>query len=351
MALKKNYLIEKRNVLNEIRANSMSLQELRFFSIYLAKINSRDMSTRVVTFPLADFQKIMELGKLNIGQLKETFIDLLCKVISVPNEMNGFDSFQLFKKVRFYQTVDGDWFVEIDAHDDALPLMFEFKERYFTYELWNALKLKSSNQLRMYEILKQYERVGERIVTVAELKELLGIDKKDYARYNNFRLEVLDVCQRALVENTDITFTYEPTGKRGRGGKVISLKFTIQKNENHVDRLSLEEFIDRQDVMPVITVDEANADEDEDDYFLREIYPFMAEACNNEFNQFEIQVLYNLVIKVVPYRSDKNNMTAMYDYLKLKYDELKWRASQTEIKNRMGYLKSLIKADVDKKES
>ena len=30
-------IVQKRNVLNELRKNSMSLQELRFFSIYLSK--------------------------------------------------------------------------------------------------------------------------------------------------------------------------------------------------------------------------------------------------------------------------------------------------------------------------
>ena len=32
--------------------------------------------------------------------------------------------------------------MEINASDDALPLMFDFKNRYFKYELWNALRLK-----------------------------------------------------------------------------------------------------------------------------------------------------------------------------------------------------------------
>jgi len=69
LAIKKKYLIEKRNILNEIRSNGMTLQELRFFSIYLAKINARDVSTRVVRFPISDFQKIMDLGRVNSDYL------------------------------------------------------------------------------------------------------------------------------------------------------------------------------------------------------------------------------------------------------------------------------------------
>ena len=54
-------VVSKRNVLNELRSNNMTLQELRFFSIYLSKINPQDIDTRVVRFPLDDFQKIMNL--------------------------------------------------------------------------------------------------------------------------------------------------------------------------------------------------------------------------------------------------------------------------------------------------
>ena len=345
MKVKKDYLVEKRNVLNEIRANSMSLQELRFFSIYLAKINTRDTSTRVVRFSLNDFRRIMEFSKLNITQLQATVDGLLCKVVGVPMEGGGFERFQLFKECRVGNNNNGEWYIEIDAHDKALPLMFEFKERYFTYELWNALRLKSANQIRMYELLKQYEYIGERVISIQELRELLGIDDKEYTRYNNFKVRIIDACQNALETYTDIKFTYEPHGPRGRGGKVNSLKFTIRHNDNHIDQLSLAEFISQREINGEFGADEPDG-EGGDDYFEREIYPFMAESCNNEFKPAEMQVLYNMVVKVVPYAKGKNRQLEMYDYLKMKYDELKWRATRTTIKNRLGYLKKIIDADL-----
>ena len=241
--IRDNYVVTKRNVLNEIRANTMSLQELRFFSIYLSKINPADVGTRVVRFPIEDFKTIMELGRINIDHMKTITNSLLGKVVNVPNDSGGYTGFQLFKQCVVDMDEDDEWYVEIDAHDKALPLMFEFKDRYFSYKLWNALRLKSANQLRMYEILKQYERIGERIIPVVELKNLLGIEQNEYPRYGDFKRWVLDSCQAALAESTDITFTYEPFGKKGRGGKVIQLKFTIQKNEGFIDPVSLVEFI------------------------------------------------------------------------------------------------------------
>ena len=138
-------IVEKRNVLNELRSNNMTLQELRFFSIYLSKINPWDKSTRSVRFPIDDFQKIMGFGRLNMSQLKASTDSLLCKVVHVPDDRGGYTAFTLFKRCRVSQNDDNEWFMEIDASDDALPLMFDFKNRYFKYELWNALRLKSAH--------------------------------------------------------------------------------------------------------------------------------------------------------------------------------------------------------------
>lgn len=349
MTIKRDYLVEKRNVLNEIRTNNMTLQELRFFSIYLAKINPRDTSTRLVCFALADFKRILEMDShTNLDYLKHVTNSLLCKVVNIPLDDKGaYTAFQLFKECTVKSDAKGEWYIEIDAHDKALPLMFEFKERYFTYELWNALKLKSSNQLRMYEILKQYEWIGERILTISEFKALIGIENTEYSRYSNLKLHVLDVCQKALAANTDIIFTYEPTGKKGPGGKILYLKFKIQKNPHHIDQLNLDDFINQQEIEREWVVKTIDANESEDNYFGREIYPFVSEAFQNEFSQEEVQVLYNLAVKVVPYQSGKNNLVEIYNYLKRKYDELNWRASQTAIKSRMGYLKKIIEVEVE----
>jgi plasmid replication initiation protein len=120
----------------------------------------------------------------------------------------------------------------LDAHDEALPLLFEYKNKYFSYRLWNALRLRSKNQLRMYEVLKQYEHIGYRIISVQELKDQLGIDENEYPSFKSFRQAVIEVCRNAIAENTDISFSYEPHGKKGPRGKILWLKFTITKNED-----------------------------------------------------------------------------------------------------------------------
>ena len=331
--IKENYLVKKRNVLNEIRSNSMTLQELRFFSIYLSKINPLDISTRIVRFPIDDFKAIMELGRINIDYMKTVTNSLLSKFVNIPTERGGYTGFQLFKCCKIDINDNAEWYIEIDAHDEALPLMFEFKDKFFSYQLWNALRLKSSNQLRMYEILKQYEKIGIRILSIEELRNLLGIDKKEYPRFDNFKNRVLDACQQALAENTDIKFTYEPYGKKGKGGKILFLKFIIQKNKDYKDQLSLDRFIEQNKEI------EKKLEEPEGLYNKR--IKFLCEACNNEFSENEIIVLYNLMLEYLPYSIISEDLKC-YDYLMHKYDEMKMRAEKTKISHRFAYLKSLI---------
>lgn len=249
--LKKEYLVEKRNALNEMRDGFHTLQEVRIFSIYLSCINPRIEETRRVIFSLEDYKKIMNIDEVHITRIKKSFKSLLQKVVSIPNNNGGFTSFQLFKECKLCLSEHGVYMVEMDAHDKALPLMFDFKEEYFTYELWNALPLNGKNQLRMYEILKQYENLGVRIIKIKDLKELLCIKEEEYASWSDFRKYVLDSCQKALLSHTDICYKYTPL-KTGR--KFTDIRFDISKNYKYVDKVKFDEFsaTKQEDIVQII---------------------------------------------------------------------------------------------------
>lgn len=378
-------IVEKRNVLNELRSNNMTVQELRFFSIYLSKINPWDVSTRNVRFPIVDFQRIMGFGKLNISQLRASTDSLLCKLVHVPNESGyGYTAFQLFKECRLDRDENEEWYIEIDAHDKALPLMFEFKNKYFKYELWNALRLKSPNQVRMYEILKQYEKIGKRELAVAEIRELLGVGKKEYSGrtgWSDFKKYVLDSCQQALKENTDICFTYEK-GKSGKGGKWLTIVFYIEKNDRYKDPLTLNEFIGNQadstsgeapeklDTVKKVDTninfsenDSINEEVGERDYknsiyfdipefdemeeaeeteihtYKNKFLSFLAIACDEEFSEVEMEYIFKVIKgKQLPEHQMGINF-AREEYLEKMYSKFKIYAEKKNIQkeNRYNY--------------
>lgn len=242
-----DYKVVKRNVLNELRSSNMTLQQLRLFSLYLARIDPRNISTREVRFNLKDYCQIMGLEKLQIDYIQASTNDLLSKVVNIPNENGkGYIAFQLFKECVVYEDEkDKEWYIKIDAHDNALPLMFDFQKEFFTYKVWNVLSLRSPNQIRMYEILKQYENLGTREISINDLRELLGIVPEQYVGrkgWSNFKTRVIDSCQKALKESTDICFDYE-RGSAGPGGSWQTIIFHIKRNDDYISNLSIEEFL------------------------------------------------------------------------------------------------------------
>ena len=336
-------IVQKQNILNEIRANNLTLQELRFFSIYLSKINPRDISTRTVRFKLADFQKIMSFKELKISQLKTATDSLLTKLVHIPKVSGGYSTFQLFKKCEVDKDELGEWFILIDAHDDALPLMFDFKDKYFKYELWNALRLKSANQIRMYEILKQYETIGKREIRVDDLQQLLGTN---YPRWDNFKSKVLDTCQQALKQTTDICYTYE-RGKTGQGGKWLTVIFHIAKNTEYKEQMSLLE-LDLKSFIDFDSLKEPEKTIEPDSEFGD--LGFYSSACGDEFTTAQMESIMQIVNQMQLPPHEYGVSIAKYHFLLEHYSRFKAVAESTDIKNRYSYFYAMIKSEREKQQ-
>lgn len=353
--------IEKSNVLNEVRNNRMTISQIRLFSIYLSKINPRDVETREVTFKLDEYAKVMQFKQVNTTRLVKTAEDLLgltVKYFDKTGEYSsdglvGFVMCQIFKRFKLYKNEDdGEWYVSIDCHDDVLRLMFDLQKYYFTYELWNALQLTSPNQQRMYEILKQYEKVGERIVTIRDLRDWLGIEPKEYPRWDNFKTRVLDASQEALARYTDIKFTWEVTGKRGKGGKINALKFTIEKNYDYERQYTIDDYL----------IEQKTDYEDEPEEFVRphgedgidttayeqqyiERIKYFMEACDGEFTFTEVVELDKKLSDIIE-PAGWSDEDYCYHHLEERYQYMTQQSDMRKIPNRLDYMKTITEQTV-----
>jgi plasmid replication initiation protein len=322
--------IEKLNRLNEVCPNTLKLQQYRFFCIYLAKINARDEGSRVVRFPVEEFQQIMELGRVNITHMKATTDNLLSQIVHIPRDDGGYDSFQLFKKCVVGKDNLERWYVEINAHDEALPLMFNLKEKYFKYRLENVLALKSINQIRLYELLKAKEHIGaELIIPLDLLKSQLGIGKKQYTRWENFKVRVIEPCRMAIENYTDICFTYEPIKRRNT---VIGIKFNVY-------------------IKPIF-------DEDTESFKPDNVYtdPAMehyASALGNEFNEETVRLIVNFTAEKITgkhdiyYHGDYGETERVYQCLADNYQRMCAKRANNPIDHPAAYIKKLITLDLD----
>ena len=109
------------------------------------------------------------------------------------------------------------------------PYLLNLKETYTKYRLGYVINFKSEYSFRLYEIMKQYEKIGERTVLIEELKELLMIDNNKYQKYSHLKSFVIQKAMQEINQYSDIKINLEKEEKEGK--KVVGLVFSINKND------------------------------------------------------------------------------------------------------------------------
>jgi len=342
--------VSKAHALNEIRNSRMTTSQARLFAIYLSKVDPRNKETREVTFRLDEYAKIMEFSKVNTTRLKRTAEELLSITVTYWDDTGeyssdgtqGFVMCQLFKRFKFEKNSDdGEWYVSIDCHDDTLHLIFELT-KYLSYPLWNVLPL-TKNQQRMYELLKQYEKAGERVMKVNDLREWLWIEQDEYLRWDNFKTRILDACKIALARNTDIKFLWEVTGKRGRGGKINALRFTIEKNTDYTRKYTLDDYNFKQEALHndgVKLIETKSANVCDDLEYMKRIN-YLMEACGGEFTFADMVELDGKMSKNMDVEIWLNTEYC-YNYLEERYTYMENQSRTRRISDRLGYMKLIV---------
>lgn len=230
--------VKKSNLLNEVRNANASLVEYRLFCVYLAhlKLNSDD---NVVKFRLADYARICGLDRPRRTDLETQANNIVAVTAQVDRPDGGFSVYNLFSEFRLFRENE-EWMVSLECNAKIAPMIREQQGKFLRYKLYNTIYLKSYNQQRIYELLKQYQKLGVRVIDLKDLREFLSIGEKEYPVWYDFSSKVLKVSQKALKESTDICFDYEPIKK---GKKVVQVKFLIYKNDSFIDQLNIDDFI------------------------------------------------------------------------------------------------------------
>jgi plasmid replication initiation protein len=123
--------------------------------------------------------------------------------------------------------------IKIDPELKPYLIAISGKETPFTkYMIKNILKLNSSYSIRLYEILKQWQRVGHIKFELEELKGMLGVDSKSYNIFSEFERNVLKIAVSEINRLTDININYE---KIKKGRKIGSIEFKIESKDQQIE--------------------------------------------------------------------------------------------------------------------
>jgi len=206
----------------------LSIRELKLIWEIASMVNSLDEEFKDYIISIKDFAKLLEVdlstNKNFYSRVKRASGLLLSKRVTIHEKDGDFQTVWL-SGIKYYDNEDK---VAVNFHPKLKKYYLQL-QKFAQYRLKNITNLNSEYSLKLYECLKQYEKIGARIYDLADLKKFLGVEKQ-YDRYYNLKQRILLVTQKEISEKTDISFDFEEI-KEGRNIK--SIKFYIKNNQNN----------------------------------------------------------------------------------------------------------------------
>ena len=222
---KQKTTIVEANTLLEAK-HSFNLVELKMLLMALAKIKREDKDFSFYRIYTSEFRDLAAIKSNNAyyKYLRQTARSLRRKEVEIETEQGHlitgyFSDIELYKNHGYM-----DFYISPKMKPYLLDLVS--KGNFTIYDIRNVINCKSVYSIRLYQLLKQCEKMGKRSITVKDLKFMLGLDSDQYPRWNNFRARILEVARKELKKYSDIYFEYE-TKRQGR--LIEKITFTILK--------------------------------------------------------------------------------------------------------------------------
>jgi len=195
---------------------------MKFVLCALAQIKMEDTDFNLYSVDINILEQKLQ-AEQNETRLKAFAKKLMSKPFEVQTE-RGWAVFNWFSKLEY---IRGEKRFEIRIDDHLKPYLLELKANFTQVNLKYILPLDSQYSIRIYQLLKDREKLTRWLVPVDELQDILQVPKS-LLRYSQFKQKILQVAERELIENCDIFFEMEEI-KSGR--KVTEILFRIKNNK------------------------------------------------------------------------------------------------------------------------
>jgi plasmid replication initiation protein len=217
-------LVVKGNDLIISRYN-LSLAEQRLILQVVSMINKDDEDFKDYYVSISDYLDLVGSNSNNYYQVKKFTEELLKKPLHIPLQDGNFLACNWFSSI-VYLSEKGVIVCRFDPH--LKPYLLQLKNRFTAYRLENVLKLKNKYLIRLYEILKRYENIREKEISLDNFKKYLSIP--DTYLYGDIKKRILKPAQKEFKERTDIIFDFQEIKEFK---KVVAIKFLIYLNQSN----------------------------------------------------------------------------------------------------------------------
>ena len=305
-----NNLIVKSNDLVQARYE-LSLNEQKIILYAVSKLDEKQEDFNIIKLDIREFFKLLGTSKERYSEIREIVKELREKTLIINTDEGELITGWLAS--MFYKKNTGT--IELEFSKNLVPYLLQLKEKFTRYQLKNILYLSNKHSIRIYELLKQYENIGNRTFTVDELKKILMLEGQ-YKAFTDFDKRVLKPTMEEINDYTDLKVSYEKV-KKGRA--IYSIRYKIELKEIDDYKAYLEENYNIKDI-------QLGAGLQDENFNSKQIMNLYEVACNKMGGDYESEIDILSYINI-NYKAmlEKDNILNRYAYLKdmLEHDRAK----------------------------
>lgn len=223
-----NLVVVKANSLIEARYR-LSIDEVRLLALTVGTLDPTS-NRQIFDFTVADFvREFPEISQDNAYKQIQMAIDRIAERWVKTEDEDRVTEFRWVSSKTYFKK-EGRF--RIGLTNEIMPYLTQLKGQFTQYQLRNVAGFNSVHAIRIYELVTQYRSIGNREITIENLKEWLQVEDK-YPRFNNFKQWVIDPSVTEINEKSDLFIEVEQI-KRGRS--IHTLNFIISPKPQAVEK-------------------------------------------------------------------------------------------------------------------
>jgi plasmid replication initiation protein len=222
-------IVKKHNNLVRSKINITSKTASRILACLVAAIRTDDTQFKdVYAVPVKDYLPPDEgaKGGKRYKLVKEACRELIMATVEKewldPDNPEGdpiFHTMPFFTSIQYRKG-----HVEATFNPKMSELLLQLRQFFTEYNLMEYLTLPSTYSQRLFEILKSWSNLPEKVFSVADLHRLLDTPGSFRSDFRQFRVYVLEKAHKDIHEKTSLRFEWEPV-KVGRSVEAIRFLF------------------------------------------------------------------------------------------------------------------------------
>jgi len=185
-----------------------------------------------------EFANLLGWKDVDYKKLSKVSGSLMEKVITVQDVDS--DDIEQLHWVTYTRYMKGTGTVLIELHPRLLPYVANLTENFASVSLGEITGFKSKYSARLYFLLQQWAKVGNKTMELDEIRKILGVGftEKDGKRvyklglFHQLRQRALEPAIEEINQYTDLNISYDEIIE---GQKVTSVTFHIEKTNKKVE--------------------------------------------------------------------------------------------------------------------